>query len=110
MVFGAYTGMLMVQIWGLGVSYGLGSMLNLPLWEVGAWARRGSRGSGGSDSFFNETTEHDRAGGGHGQCSFAFCAWVVFAGDGFGAFRARYGKADGQCSYAGSSAGVFLRT
>ena len=33
--FGAYTGMLMVQIWGLGVSYGLGSMLNLPLWGVG---------------------------------------------------------------------------
>lgn len=33
--FGAYTGMLVIQIWSLGLSYGLGSLLDLPLWGSG---------------------------------------------------------------------------
>ncbi|SCM74849.1 Membrane protein-like protein [uncultured Desulfovibrio sp.] len=33
--FGAYTGMLMIQIWSLGLSYGLRAILDLPLWGSG---------------------------------------------------------------------------
>lgn len=33
--FGAYTGMLMVQIWSLSLSYDFGSFLDLPIWGSG---------------------------------------------------------------------------
>ena len=33
--FGAYTGMLVIQIWSLGLSYGLGAILDLPIFGSG---------------------------------------------------------------------------
>ena len=33
--FGAYTGMLLIQIWSLGLSYDFRAILNLPVWGAG---------------------------------------------------------------------------